>query len=134
MLPFLLIGAAVAAVAAVVSSSSNSSSSSSSSTRDYDGEAAEKARQAKLKSNKDAAQIQLRNFLEGHGIKLDATKLSALVDSMAAKPAQNPGEALKKAFLANEAMGEIDAEIKALEQEIAERSKARAFLDSLPIG
>lgn len=135
MLPFLLIGAAVAAVAAVVSSSSDSSSSSSSgSSRDYDGEAAEKSRQAKLKADKEAAQIQLKGFLEGHGVKLAASKLSGLVDAMASQPAAKPGDSLKNSFLKADAMSELDAEIKALEEEIAERTKARKFLDGLPIG
>lgn len=134
MLPFLLLGAAVAAVAAVVSSNSDSSSSSSGGSRDYDAEAAEKAREARLKASKESAQIQLKGFLEGHGIKMNALKLSVIADAMVSTPARQPDEALKSTFLRSDAMSEIDSEISALEQEIAEHVKARQFLDGLPIG
>ena len=53
---------------------------------------------------------------------------------MASQPAAKPGDSLKNSFLKADAMSELDAEIKALEEEIAERTKARKFLDGLPIG
>ncbi|EKT4456801.1 hypothetical protein ACF8Q9_13400 [Pseudomonas sp. TYF_15] len=138
MLPFILLaGAAVAAVAAAVSSSSDSSASSSSSSgssRDYEREAAEKARNAKLQANKEAAERQLKAFLQGHGIEVDTKQLQGLVQTMVSQPTKFPTESLKKAFLRNAPVREIDAEIKVLERHIAERNEAKTFLNSLPIG
>ncbi|MCE1080147.1 hypothetical protein ACM7HV_26930 [Pseudomonas paraeruginosa] len=137
MLPFILLaGAAVAAVAAAVSSSSDSSSSSSSSgsSRDYEREAAEKARNAKLQANKEAAERQLKAFLQGHGIEVDTKQLQGLVQTMVSQPTKFPTESLKKAFLRNAPVREIDGEIKVLERHIAERNEAKTFLNSLPIG
>lgn len=137
MLPFILLaGAALAAVAAAVSSSSDSSSSSSSSgsSRDYEREAAEKARNAKLQANKEAAERQLKAFLQGHGIEVDTKQLQGLVQTMVSQPTKFPTESLKKAFLRNAPVREIDGEIKVLERHIAEGNEAKTFLNSLPIG
>ncbi|MDU7556888.1 MAG: hypothetical protein E7K65_03365 [Pseudomonas sp.] len=137
MLPLILLaGAAVAAVAAAVSSSSDSSSSSSSSgaSRDYEREAAEKARNAKLQANKEAAERQLRAFLQGHGIEVDTKQLQGLIQTMVSQPTKFPSETLKKAFLHNAPVREIDGEIKVLERHIADRNEAKTFLNSLPIG
>lgn len=137
MLPLILLaGAAVAAVAAAVSSSSDSSSSSSSSgsSRDYEREAAEKARNAKLQANKEAAERQLRAFLQGHGIEVDTKQLQGLIQTMVSQPTKFPSETLKKAFLRNAPVREIDGEIKVLERHIADRNEAKTFLNSLPIG
>lgn len=136
MLPLLLLAGAVAAVAAAVSSSldSSSSSSSSGSSRDYDREAAEKTRKVKLQANKDAAERQLRAFLLGKGIEVDAAQLAAVIQTMVSQPDKYPGEPLKKAFLRNPSMRAIDTEVSALELQIAERNQVKAFLNSLPIG
>jgi hypothetical protein len=137
MLPLILLaGAAVAAVAAAVSSSSGSSSSSSSSgsSRDYEREAAEKARNAKLQANKEAAERPLRAFLQGHGIEVDTKQLQGLIQTMVSQPTKLPSETLKKAFLRNAPVREIDGEIKVLERHIADRNEAKTFLNSLPIG
>lgn len=137
MLPLILLaGAAVAAVAAAVSSSSGSSSSSSSSgsSRDYEREAAEKARNAKLQANKEAAERPLRVFLQGHGIEVDTKQLQGVIQTMVSQPTKFPSETLKKAFLRNAPVREIDGEIKVLERHIADRNEAKTFLNSLPIG
>ncbi|MGQ9951310.1 hypothetical protein ACUS6I_25805 [Pseudomonas aeruginosa] len=137
MLPLILLaGAAITAVAVAVSSSSDSSSSSSSSaaSRDYEREAAEKARNAKLQANKEAAERQLRAFLLGHGIEVDTKQLQGLIQTMVSQPTKFPSESLKKAFLRNAPVREIDAEIKVLERQIAERNETKTFLNSLPIG
>ena len=137
MLPLILLaGAAVAAVAAAVSSSSDSSSSSSSSgpSRDYEREAAEKARKAKRQANKEAAERQLRAFLQGHGIEVDTKQLQGLIQTMVSQPTKFPSETLKKAFLRNAPVREIDGEIKVLERHIADRNEAKTLLNSLPIG
>jgi len=57
-----------------------------------------------------------------------------LIKSMISQPDRYPSETLKKAFQRTASMRAIDAQVSALEQQIAQRSQAKTFLDSLPIG